>query len=175
MLNKGQIKLLQIAVKTAGIRSPKDDRRYRMLLAQYHDFRNRPVRSCKQLSHEHLEDMLAICESMGWQCPGKDKDHFRKKVNNKVYSDQASFAQRAAIEHLAGDCGWDIEALNGFISKMTAGNAQSITMITTQQASYIIEAFKAIVSKQTGKKYQNLNELADDMEVENGKEQACPF
>lgn len=172
MLNNSQIKLVQMAVKQAGIRLPKDDRRYRLLLGQYKQSNGSRVTSCKQLNNSQIEDLLAICESMGWQYPGRPNDFFRKKVEQK--DDFASFAQQSAIKKLAGDLGWNINQLNGFIKKMTNDRAESVAELAGCEAYKITEALKAMFSRQQGKTYKNLKEIQSDMEVnKDGQKQAC--
>jgi hypothetical protein len=163
MLNKLQIMLIQMAVKQAGIRLPKEDGRYRLLLAQYKQPSGRPVTSCKQLNNSQLEDLLAICEAHGWRMPGKPEDYFRKKV--MLQGDYSSFAQQEAIKHLAGDLGWSIPQVNGLINKMTGGQVLCITNLLPKQAWAVIEALKAILGRQTKKTYNSLSQVKNDMEV----------
>ena len=159
-INNRQIRLLQIAVKKAGLRSKNFDGRYRLLLGQYKQSNGRPVTSSVQLNSYQLEDLLAICESYGWQCPGKDANHFRKKAaaSGKV----ASTAQQQAIEHLGRDLGWNEYDLGGMINRMTGGKSSSVVTLAPRQAYNIIEALKAILSRKAGKKYNKLNEIKDD-------------
>lgn len=167
MLNKQQIKLIQTAVRTAGLRSPKGDGRYRLLLAQYKQPSGRPVTSCKQLNNAQLEDLLAICEARGFRMPGKPENYFRLKVASG--SAVASFAQQEAIRYLAGDMGWNDAQLGGMLKRMTGGFAEHVSALTPAQAYRIIEALKAILSRQTGKHYTNLSEIKEDMEVKDGQ------
>lgn len=170
MLNNKQIQLIQIAVRKAGLRGKGFEGRYRMLLGQYKQSNSEPVTSCKQLNGWQLGDMLAICESHGWQCPGKDADHFRKVAAAR--ENVASFGQQKAIEHLAGDLGWNEFQLDGMIRKMSNGKATSVVTLTPGQAYQMIEALKKMLSRETGKQYNNLNEIKDDfrMETKDGKE-----
>ncbi len=172
MLNNQQIKLIQIAVKEAGIRKPKDDRRYRLLLAQYKRPDGSAATSCKHLNHWQLEDMLAICEAHGFRCRGKDEDHFRQLIKNR--DNHASYAQRSAIEKLGGDLGWDICHVNGLIDKMTNGACCTITELTPHHAFKVIEALKAMFSRKTGKEYKNLQQIKEEMEAPtDGQKQDC--
>lgn len=158
-----------MAVKEAGIRQSKADGRYRFLLSQYKQPSGCSVKSCKQLNNSQLEDILAICESHGWQMPGKPADYFRKKVESGT--DSASFAQQEAIRYLAGDLGWDERNLAGFISKMTNERTLHVLSITPVEAWRIIEGLKAILSRKTGKKYNSLAQAKEDMEVSNAANQ----
>ena len=124
MPSKPQIKMLQTAVRAAGLRSAKSEGRYRLLLAQYKRPGGKPVESCKQLNHRQLEDMLAICESYGWRMPGKAEDYFRRKRNRQDIV--ASFAQQEAIKHLAGDLGWNEFQVGGLIKRITGDKADSL-------------------------------------------------
>ncbi|MBW8017091.1 MAG: DUF1018 domain-containing protein [Planctomycetes bacterium] len=160
MLNNRQIMMLQTALRKAGLRGKGGDGRYRMLLGQYKQSNGQPVTSCKQLNHYQFEDILAICESYGWQCPGKEADHFRKLAAAR--GNVASFGQQKAIEHLAGDLGWEEFQLAGMIKRMTNGKATSVAVLTPRQAYHTIEALKNMVSTKTGNKYNSLNEIRDD-------------
>lgn len=166
MLNNEQIKLVQTAVRAAGIRTKEFDGRYRMLLANFRNKRG-PIESCKDLNMYQLEDLLAICESHGWQHPGKTVDFYRKK--REKAGDYASFAQQEAIKHLAGDLGWTDEHLKNFVAKFKAEKQQ---YPTAKEAYKIIEALKAILSKETGKKYNNLKQIQEEFKeaVTDGKE-----
>ena len=164
MLNNQQIKLVQTAVRAAGIRTKEFDGRYRMLLSQYKQPNGRPVTSCKQLNNSQLEDLLAICESHGWQCPGKKADHFRSKVQNTDC--YASYAQQSAIKHLAGDLGWNDRQLAGMLERLTNGKTNSLVCLAPQNAYAVIEALKAIIGRRNGKAYKDLTEIKQDyMEV----------
>lgn len=163
MLNKQQIKLVQIAVKKAGLREPKFDGRYRMLLSQYKQPNGQPVTSCKQLNSWQVDDLLAICEAHGWRYPGKDEDHYRKRIANK--DDIASYAQQSAIEKLAGDLGWNDRNLAGFVNKMTKERVDSVLGITPSEAYKIIEALKAMYGREAGRPFNSLHEIQDSMEA----------
>jgi len=166
MLTKDQIKLIQIAVRAAGIRTPRNDGRYRLLLGQYLQPNGSPVTSCKQLNHGQLEDLLAICEAYGWRMPGKNDTYYRLKRART--ENMASFAQQEAIRYLAGDMGWYDYQLEGLLKRMTGGFATNVIGLSPAQAYDVIEALKAMYSRQAGKEYQNLKEIQQDMEVKNG-------
>lgn len=163
MLNNQQIKLIQTAVRTAGLRTVQFDGQYRLLLRQYLQPNGKPVTSCKQLNNSQLEDLLAICEAHGWRMPGKPVDFHRSKVATQ--SDIASFAQQSAIKKLAGDLGWNDYQLGGMLKRMTGGIVRSVTALSPRQAYKTIEALKAILTRGTGKHYSNLREVQEDMEV----------
>ena len=168
MLNTQQIKLVQTAVRAAGLRNGRADGRYRLLLAQYKQGSGRPVTSCKQLNNMQLEDLLAICESHGWRMPGKPVNYFRFKVATESHI--ASFAQQSAIKHLAGDLGWNDEQLAGMLKRMTGGFVTNVAALSPAQAHEIIEALKAMVGRQEGKQYTNLQQIKEDKEaVTDGK------
>ncbi len=160
MLNKQQIKLVQVAVSKAGIRLPKDDSRYRLLLGQYKQSDKSAVTSCKQLTRPQMEDILGICEALGWRHPGKEIDFYRKRVDKGA--DCSSFAQQAAILKLVEDLGWTAQGRETFILRMTNSRAKSVTVLSTQEASKIIEGLKAILSDRTGRTYTNLHEVMED-------------
>lgn len=153
------------------MRSAKAEGRYRLLLGQYKQPNGKPVESCKQLNHAHLEDMLAICEAYGWRMPGKAENHFRRRRIRREIS--ASFAQQAAVGHLAGDLGWNEFQVGGLIERITGGRADCIAAMTPGQAYNVIEALKAMVGRAAGKQYNNLKEVQKDMEVANGEKEAC--
>lgn len=166
MLTKDQIKLIQTAVRGAGLRSARAEGRYRLLLGQYRQPTGKPVTSCKQLNHGQLEDMLAICEAYGWRMPGKPEDYYRVKRMKK--ESIASSAQQAAIDHLRGDLGWNDYQLEGMLKRMTGGFVINVVALNPAQAFDVIEALKAMVGRRTGKQYNNLKEVQADMEVNNG-------
>jgi len=166
MPSKDQIKCIQIAVRTAGLRDGKNDGRYRMLLSNYKQSSGRPVTSCKQLNDSQITDLLAICESLGWRMPGQPDDCFRRKVDKTVYgAGTASFAQQSAIDKLKGDLGWGSEQLAGMIKRMTKDRVGNVSMITSREAHGVIEALKNMYSRKTGKEYANLNEVKEDVEA----------
>jgi len=175
MLNKSQIKMLQTAVRAAGLRgrSSAQESRYRLLLGQYLQPSGAKVISCKQLNNSQLEDMLALCESMGWRMPGVCETWFRDKAVRNVDGDIASYAQQAAIRHLAGDLGWTDNNLVGLIFKMTNGNCEGTEQLSSRQAWGIIECLKNMFARKKGKTYQTLKDVRDDVEgvVTDGKEQ----
>jgi len=141
-----------------------------MLLRQYKQSGGRPVTSCKQLNNSQLEDLLAICESLGWQCPGKEERHFNKKVASRTYGVIASFAQQQAIKYLMGDLGWTEIQLAGMIKRLTEGKIDSISQLTTHFAYNVIEALKAILGRHGDKHYKNLDQIEKDFsEVTDGK------
>jgi len=171
MLNNNQIKLIQTAIRAAGLRSKNFDGRYRLLLGQYKKPNGSPVKSCRQLNNMQLDDLLAICESHGWRQPGKPENFYRSKITEE--SGYASYAQREAIRHLAGDLGWNDLQLSGMLKRMTAGEVGNIAMLKPAQAFKVIEALKAMFSREKGKNYSNLKQIQDEMEqVKDGK-QTC--
>lgn len=160
-----QIKLVQTAIRTAGLR--KTEGRYRMLLGQYIQPNGSPVTSCKQLSSFQLEDILAICEAYGWQMPGKPRGYFQKKAAASRDGSSASFAQQSAIKYLAGDLGWGDRQLAGMIERVTKNDANcvdNVAALNRRQAYKVIEAIKAILSRNTSKQYANLNEIREDFQ-----------
>ena len=170
MLNNNQIKLLQVAVRKAGLRGKGFDGRYRLLLSQYKQPDGRAVTSCKQLNNWQLDDLLAICESHGWQMQCKAPDYYQKKVASR--SQFASYAQQQAIKYLAGDLGWDDPQLCGFIGRQTNHKVTNIITLSPEQAYGIIEGLKAILGRKTGKRYSSLTQVQTDMEARDGKKQA---
>ena len=167
MLTKPQIKLLQTALRAAGLRRKGLEGQYRLLLAQYKQPDGSKVTSCKQLNYSQLEDLLAICESYGWVCPNKTRNYYRCRVDGQY--DVASFAQQAAILKLQGDLGWNKSQLEGFLKRMTEARTGSVAELSPAEAHSVIEALKNMFSRQTGKNYKSLAEIKNDMEVENGK------
>ncbi|KPL21779.1 MAG: hypothetical protein AMJ75_09340 [Phycisphaerae bacterium SM1_79] len=167
MLNNAQIKLVQTAVRSAGLRNGKADGRYRLLLGQYKQPNSKPVTSCKQLNNMQLDDLLAICESLGWCYPGKADNYFRFKVATNTHV--ASFAQQSAINHLAGDLGWNAEQLGGMLKRMTGGFVSNVAALSPAQAYKVIEALKAIIGREEGKQYSNLQQIKEDQEAKDGE------
>lgn len=168
MLNNSQIKLVQTAARAAGLRGKGFDGRYRLLLGQYTRSNGSAVTSCKQLTNSQLEDFLGVCESLGWRCPGKEADHFRTKA--KRSADAVSYAQLAAIEHLAGDLGFTDAQLAGMVRRVTKDRTDKVITMSPREGYCLIEALKNMLSRKTGKEYSNLDSVKKDMEVEqNGK------
>lgn len=160
MINEKQIKLIQTACTAVGLR---ESGRYYLLLGQYQQPGGRPVTSCKQLNQYQIDDLLAICESLGWRYPGKPDNHYRAKVikNHQL----ASFAQQAAIRHLAGDLGWNEYQLNGMIERMTNHQTSSVSKLTPRQAWVLIESMKTMFGRVAGHTYQNINQIKDEQEA----------
>jgi len=170
VLNKDQIKLVQTAVRAAGLRGKGFDGRYRLLLGQYLTPAGKKCTSCKDLNNSQLTDILAICESLGWRYPGRAANYFRRKLTETVYGDgSASFAQQWAIQKLAEDLGWDDKQLAGMIERMAEGSYGYVAALSPQQAHGIIEALKSMFGRAAGKDYKNLKEIQTDMEVKNGQ------
>jgi hypothetical protein len=159
-MTNDQIKLVHVAVKEAGIRTPQFDGRYRLLLANYKQPWGGPVRSCTQLDNSQLEDLLAICESHGWRMPGKPEDFYRKKVAAEY--GLASFAARSGIRHMAKDLGWTPEHLDNFARKMTGFNLITIDELKPEEAYKIIEALKVIFNRNNGTSCKTLKEIKDE-------------
>jgi len=162
MLNNQQIKLVQTAVRAAGLRTKEFEGRYRMLLGQYKQPNGSPVTSCKQLTNPQIEDLLAICEANGWRMPGKPADYYRQKAAKQ--SGYASYAQELAIKHLAGDLGWNDLQLTGMLKRMTGREIVTIATLRPKEAYKIIEALKAMVSRERGVNYSNLKQIQEDMD-----------
>jgi len=164
MLNKQQVKLLQTAVRSAGLRDGgTDDGRYRLLLGQYRGPGGKPVTSCKQLHSSQLEDILAICEAMGWRYPGKSVNFYRDRVASRGLL--ASFAQQAAINRLKDELGWDGFDLTGMIKRMTGERVKFVGQLKPAEAYKMIEAMKEMFGRKVGKKYNKLEDVKRDMEV----------
>ena len=162
-----------MAVRAAGLRTKNADGRYRLLLGQYKQSGGQAVTSCKQLNNWQLEDLLAICEAHGWRCPGKEADHFRTKVAGcRFNGDVASYAQQSAIEKLAGDLGWSDLQLGGMVKRMTGGTKESVTTVTASQAYKLIEALKAMFSRETGKEFKTLRDIEKEV-ARDGKVESC--
>ena len=155
-----QIRLIQTAVRAAGLRTESDDGRYRLLLRQYLQSNGQLATSCKQLNNWQIDDLLAICEAQGFRMPGQAEDYFRRKAAKRHGA--ASFAQQAAIKHLAEDIGWADYHLAGFIGRMTQQCKRGLDGLTQDEAFKIIEGMKAIIGRTAGKQYTNLNQVKDD-------------
>ncbi len=167
MASNKQLKLIHIAARQAGLIVKYDDRRYRLLLAQYKTPGGGVATTSKQLNNSQIEDLLAICEAMGWDS-GRGGTYFRDKV--AAHGTFASFAQCSAIDKLRGDLGWNTDNLKGFIGRMTAYSKSGVAELTVRQASNIIEALKNMTLRAKGMSPNTtLNELKDT-EVAHGKE-----
>ena len=176
MLNKQQVILIQTAARAAGLRNGSQDGRYRMVLAQYR------VKSCKDMTNAQIDDFLAICEALGWRYPSKPETFCRDRI--KAYDgDYASFAQREAIKHLAGDMGLSAgiggDCLKQFILRMTKQRTDALELLNQKEAYNIISALKAILERNDERHYKNCSDIKTTYtEVpEHGKEavNTCPF
>ncbi len=168
MPSNKQLKLIHIAARQAGLIVKKDDRRYRLLLLHYVAPNGLPAKSSKQLNNSQIEDLLAICESMGFDS-GRGDTYFRDKSARR--GDLASFAQQSAIFHLRGDLGWTADNLKGFVRRMTAYSKSSVAELTVRQASNIIEALKNMTIRAKGMSPNaTLNDIKDT-EVDHGKKE----
>lgn len=169
MLNKDQIKLVQTAVRAAGIRNPGQDGRYRLLLAHYKQPNRCPVASCKDLNNWQLDDLLAICEAQGWRQPDKSEDFYRRKV--AAGNGYASFAVQSAINHLRGDLGWPIEHLHNFIEKMT-GRITTVVNLTPREGYKVIEGLKAIFNHKHGTNCSTIRQIKEETQSRNSDKPA---
>ena len=171
MVTNKQLKLIHIAARQAGLIVKKDDHRYRLLLAHYKGSNGKPARSSKQLNNSQIEDLLAICESMGWDS-GRGDTYFRDK--SAAHGTFASFAQQAAILHLRSDLGWTADNLKGFICRMTSANKFSVAELASKEASNIIEALKNMFLRSEGLNPNTTLNQIKDMEVPDAEEkQSC--
>jgi len=170
MLNKEQIKLVQTAVRAAGLRGKGAEGRYRFLLSRYTQPDGTPVTSCKQLNNGQLDDLLAICEAQGFQRPDAPADFYRSKIFNQTGF--ASDAQHAAIRHLAGDLGWTDEQLGGMLSRMTKKRCNNLALLWPEEAYKIIEALKAMFNRAVGTKHSTLKNIKEEQEARDGANQA---
>ncbi len=171
MLNNEQVRLVQVAVRAAGIRLPHDDSRYRLLLAQYRDKSRRPLTSCRDLSREQMTDLLAVCEGMGWRHPGKADDYYRQLASGGY--EYASYAQQKAIAALFDDLGYPAQARISMMQRLYEKG--STATLSPREAYNLIEALKAMLSRQTGRTYHNVTEVQEDMEVCCGQQEPAPF
>jgi len=167
--NAQQVTLLQTAVRAAGLRDGGDEGRYRLLLGQYRGPGGKPVTSCKQLHASQLEDILAICEAMGWRYPGKSASWYRDRVASRGLL--ASFAQQAAINRLKDEMGWDGFDLTGMIKRMTGERVKFVNQLKPAEAYKMIEAMKEMFGRKVGKKYNKLKDVQRDTEVASGEKE----
>lgn len=155
-LKPEQIKLIQTAVRAAGLRTGAHESRYRLLLSQYKGKGGAPCQSCKDLNQHHIDDLLAICEGLGWRHPGKPDDFYRTRTRKETDSHWATPGQVEAIKHLSGDLGWTVENLNGMIRRMTRNEAAGLATLTRSDGYVIIEALKAMLGRKDGTHYATL-------------------
>lgn len=168
MVSNKQLKLIHIAARQAGLIVKKDDRRYRLLLAQYKTRDGGAATTSRQLNNSQIEDLLAICEAMGWDS-GRGATYFRDKV--AAHGTFASFAQCSAIDKLRGDLGWNANNLKGMIGRMTAYSKSSVAELTVRQASNIIEALKNMTLRAKGMSPNTTLAEIKDTEVAHDKEE----
>jgi len=158
--NRGQIKLIQTAANAVGLRQSGQ---YYLLLAQYRAPDGTPVTSCKQMTNAQIDNFLAICESLGFRHPGRPDNFYRYRDARRY--EEASFAQQAAIRHLAGDQGWNDRQLAGMLKRMTFDQVDTVVNLSPKQAHKIIEALKNMVGRSTGRNYKDCRDVQADMEV----------
>jgi len=168
-LKPDQIRLVQVAVRAAGLRTSAHDGRYRLLLSRYKRSDGQPVASSKDLTNAQLDDLLAICEGLGWRYPGKSETYCRDRARASADTHWATDAQREAIGHLAGDLGWTTENLKGMLRRMTQERADCLTLLTKDDAYAVIEALKAMLSRRDGKPYKTVKDAADAYREESTK------
>lgn len=166
MPSNKQLKLIHIAARQAGLIVKKDDRRYRLLLLHYVAPNGLPAKSSKQLNNTQIEDLLAVCESMGFDS-GRGEHHFRDKSARHGYL--ASFAQQSAILYLRDDLGWNAENLKGFICRMTSGKKFSVAELAPKEGSNIIEALKNMFLRTHGMSPNTTLNQIKDTEVAHAK------
>lgn len=157
-LKTEQIKLIQTAVRHAGLREQNADGRYRLLLSRYKTKDGAPCQSCKDLSNTQVDDLLAICEGLGWRHPGRPADFYRARARAAKDSRWATEAQRAAILHLAGDLGWTQANLGGMLLRMTGHRTDCLTLLTRADGYAVIEALKAILGRKDKTAYKTLTD-----------------
>jgi len=150
------------------LRSAHGDRRYRLLLLQYRHSGG-VVTSCKQMNNWQVDDLLAICEALGWRCPGRAENHFRKKVAED--QELASFAQRSLIKHLRDDLGWNNKQLGGMIKRITKDRTDTVTELRPIDAYKLIEALKSMFCRKYGLAISSATEIKKHVEAaRDGKE-----
>jgi len=140
---------------------PGEDSRYKLLLAQYRDGKGKQITSCKQLNYWQVEDVLAICEAYGWRMPGKSETFYRDKIAQRAEGNTATFGQQKAIRFLADDLGFTDLHLANFIKYMTRDEKSSVADLTRKEAWKITEAFTAMLRRNTGIQFKNLQEIRD--------------
>lgn len=150
------------------MRGKDGDGRYYLVLRQYKRPSGRFVASCKQLSHAQMTDLLALCESYGWQCPGKAADHFTKLAAREGHV--ASTAQQESILLLSGDLGWTDERLDRFILRMTNRQVRLVARLSVKQASKVIDGLRSILSRTDKTNYGSVKDVAQEYATDGKKE-----
>ncbi len=156
-ITANQVRSLQIAAKQVGLRSGKDDGRYKLLLMQYKQPTGKPCQSCKELNQTQYEDFMAICESMGFVHYSGDERHYRDKRESR--GDGKSFAQMEAIKAMATDLGWDAAHLQEFCAKM---GGVPLTYLSGADAGKVIEALKAMLGRRDKTHYARVSDVAGE-------------
>jgi hypothetical protein len=163
MVNNDQIKLIQTAARKAGLRNGSERGRYDLVLGQYLTRTHLPVRSCKELNNWQIDDFLAICESLGWRYPGKSETFCRDRASESKDGKYASYAQKTAIDHLAGDLGLTggigRDCLATFIARMTKQRTDDINLLSRKEGYIIIQALKAILERNDERTYENCKDI----------------
>ncbi len=156
-----QLKLVHIAARAVGLRGPAGNGRYWMLLGQYTQSNGRRVTSSKQLTSVQFESLMGIMEAQGFEQPGKTSRYWREKASasaERFGRGQCSFAQLAAVYHLAGDLGWAAEHIDAFCRRMTQGRAETAVSLSAREAYTVIEGMAAMVERTRGRRCRPLGE-----------------
>lgn len=149
MVNNAQLKLIHQAARAAGLIDKTGDQRYRLVLRQYRDRDGRPAASSKQLSNQQIDDLLALCESLGFRLPNRPSHYFRDKAAAGYR--QATIPTLAALRQLAGDLGWTEAHLANFLRRMARpGETADLAALPPRLAYVAIEAMKAIFNRTSG-------------------------
>ncbi len=138
MLSKGQIKLVHTAKQRLGL----TDEEYHEILAVYGG-----ARTSKDLSPAGFFNVMEHFRELGFQLRGADVFGPAPRVDEKpgALIEMVTSAQKAKIRQLERELGWDENParLQNFILKRFGTKR----VLTVAQASKLIEALKAILSR----------------------------
>jgi hypothetical protein len=170
MVNNAQLKLIHQAARAAGLIDKTGDQRYRLVLRQYRDRDGRPAASSKQLSNQQIDDLLALCESMGFRLPNRPSHFFRDKAAAGYR--HATIPTLAALRQLAGDLGWTDAHLANFLRRMARpGESTDLITLPPRLAYVAIEAMKAMFNRTSGMNQPVQPTLADVQRYHNNNHQ----
>jgi hypothetical protein len=128
-----QIQLLQIARRQVGL----DEERYRLLLKNVGG-----VDSCKDLTNEALEEVMAVLEDMGFVTTFhgvENKDYWREKIRRRGH-----FADDRVIFRLVEQSKNAVYPLAGMVLRAAGGRTDDPKKLHPYEAANLLEAYRPI-------------------------------
>jgi len=130
-----QLKLIHLAYRQAGL----EEEHYRMVLRSVAG-----VASAKDLTQGGFEDCMAVFEDSGFRDQGKPESYWRDKVATRAAACGDRMARK--IAELSAGQPYD---LAGMCKRFSGGRVACVEMLRPREAWNLIEALKAIQTRQT--------------------------